>query len=79
MLRWETSVIEYGSNRYPSVDLKIARLYLDVPVESLGLNATETVYTQDTVMPTDHCNTLFFRYKLDSAWVRHYIKDIDFA
>jgi adenylate cyclase len=62
VLRWEVMVIEYGGNLYPSIDLQIARLYLGVPMESIVLNATESVQIKDALIPTDRWGRTLIHY-----------------
>jgi len=62
VLRWDTMIIEYGNNFYPSMDLQIARLYLNVPMESVTVEATESIRIDDTTIPTDRWGRNLIRY-----------------
>lgn len=52
-LRWETMIIEYDLDIYPSIDLQIARLYYGLDNEGLSLNVAESVKVGDKIFPTD--------------------------
>ena len=62
VLRWDTMVIEYGNNFYPSMDLQIARLYLNMPMESVTVKATESIRINDITIPTDRWGRSLIRY-----------------
>jgi adenylate cyclase len=62
VLRWDAMVIEYGNNFYPSIDLQIARLYLNAPMESVTVNATESIRINDITIPTDRWGRSLIRY-----------------
>jgi adenylate cyclase len=52
-LRWETNIIEYDGDIYPSLDLQVARIFQGLGNEKLILNATESVKLGDKIFPTD--------------------------
>ncbi len=52
-LRWETLIIEYDLDIYPSIDLQIARLYYGLDNESMSLNVAESIKLGDKIFPTD--------------------------
>jgi adenylate cyclase len=52
-LRWETMVIEYDLDIYPSIDLQTARIYQGLGNERMILNATESIKLGDRKFLTD--------------------------
>jgi adenylate cyclase len=52
-LRWETMVIEYDLDIYPSFDLQTARIYQGFGNEKMILNSTESIRLGDRIFPTD--------------------------
>lgn len=52
-LRWETIIIEYDLDIYPSIDLQIARLYQGLDNESVSLNVAESIKLGGKIFPTD--------------------------
>ena len=63
VLRWEVTAIEYGGEIYPSIDLQAVRLFLDLPMEAMILNATEGVQLGQKFIPTDFWGrTLIYYY-----------------
>ncbi len=52
-LRWETMVIEYDLDIYPSIDLQTARIYQGLGNEKMILNATESIKLGDRKFLTD--------------------------
>jgi adenylate cyclase len=62
VLRWELLAIEYDGELYPSIDLQTARVYLDMPMEALILNAAKGVNLGDKFIPTDFWNRTMIHY-----------------
>jgi adenylate cyclase len=52
-LRWETMVIEYDLDIYPSIDLQTARIYQGLGNEKMILNATESINLGGKIFTTD--------------------------
>ena len=52
-LRWETMVIEYDLDIYPSIDLQTARIYQGFGNERMVFNATESIKLGDRKFLTD--------------------------
>jgi adenylate cyclase len=52
-LRWETMIIEYDLDIYPSIDLQTARIYQGLGNEKMILNATESIKLGDRKFLTD--------------------------
>jgi len=63
VLRWEVTALEYNGEIYPSIDLQAVRLFLDLPMEAMILNATEGVQLGKKFIPTDFWGrTLIYYY-----------------
>lgn len=63
VLRWEVTAIEYNGEIYPSIDLQAVRLFLDLPMEAMILNATEGIELGKKFIPTDFWGrTLIYYY-----------------
>ncbi len=62
ILRWDTMIIKYGNNFYPSIDLQIARLYMNVPMESVIVKATESIRLGNITIPTDRWGRSLIHY-----------------
>lgn len=52
-LRWESMVIEYDLDIYPSIDLQIARVYNGLDNESMILDVARSVKLGGKIFPTD--------------------------
>ncbi|MFH1701809.1 MAG: adenylate/guanylate cyclase domain-containing protein [Nitrospirota bacterium] len=52
-LRWETNIIEYDGDIYPSLDLQIARIFQGLGSEKLILKSTESINLGSKIFPTD--------------------------
>lgn len=62
VLRWEVLAIEYEGELYPSIDLQAARVYLDMPMEAMILNAAKGVNLGDKFIPADFWNRALIHY-----------------
>ncbi len=62
VLRWEVLAIEFDGELYPSIDLQTARLYLDIPMEAMILNAAKGVNLGDKFIPADFWNRALVHY-----------------
>jgi len=62
VLRWEVLALEYNGELYPSVALQAVRLYKGFPMESMILNATESIQLDTHIIPTDFWSRMLIHY-----------------
>jgi len=62
VLRREVLALEYSGEMYPSITLHVLRHYLDLPVESMILNATDSIQLGNNVIPTDFWSRMLIHY-----------------
>lgn len=61
-LRWESMVIGYNGQLYPSITLKAAITYLGIPPEKVVLDATKGIQVGKRYIPTDRWGRTFINY-----------------
>jgi len=62
VLRREVLALEYSGEMYPSITLHVLRHYLGLPVESMILNATDSIQLGNNVIPTDFWSRMLIHY-----------------
>lgn len=61
-LRSEVMAVECGGEFFPSADLQVARLYLDLPMEAVSLRAGEGLQLHNLFIPTNFQNRMLIHY-----------------